>query len=142
MCKGLVHLHGTLYEYFEHEAMDTDNRKAIQTKCRDLKECFLNPKLLLYVFFLQAYLSFLSEINVLCQCRNGFIFESCSKIQNVIATLIEPVVVDSKLLPEEIFLDSNIKDVGPDTMEMPLDIWARNLKCTGSRFKIIVIWQY
>ena len=60
----LVHLHPTLCSYFEQEAHDMANRRAVRTKCEDLKERLQDPKLLLYLFFLQAYLPLLSRINV------------------------------------------------------------------------------
>ena len=64
-------------------------------------------------FFLQAYLPLLSEINV--QKRNALIFQSCSKLQTIITTLMDPVVIDSKLLQDELLSQSNLKAVDPDT---------------------------
>lgn len=111
----LSSLHTVLCEYFEREMNDKANRKAVRTKCEDLLERLRDPKFLLYLLFLQAYLPLLSEINVQCQKRNALIFQSCSKIQTIITTLIEPVVLDSKLPPEELLAESNLKPVDPDT---------------------------
>ena len=72
----LVHLHGTLHEYFEREAMIQPTARLF---VQSLKER------LLYLFFLRRLLS---EINVQCQRSNGLIFESYSKIQTLIATYL------------------------------------------------------
>lgn len=110
----LSNLHTILCEYFERETNDKANRKAVRTKCEDLLERLRDPKFLLYLYFLQAYLPLLSEVNVKCQKRNALIFQSCSKIQTIITTLIEPVVVDSKLPADELFTESNLKVIDLD----------------------------
>ena len=62
------------------------NRAVVRKKCEDLKERLQHPKILLYLFFLHAYLPLLSQINVQCQRRNVVIFESYSKICTVVVT--------------------------------------------------------
>ena len=47
--------------------------------------------------------------------KNAVIFQSCSKIQTIITTLVAPVVVDSKLSPDELLADTNLKVVDPNT---------------------------
>lgn len=70
----IVSLHSTLSQYFENEAVDRANRKAVQRKCKELYERLSDPTLVLYLFFLHAYLPVLSDVNVQCQRRNGLIF--------------------------------------------------------------------
>lgn len=63
----LTSSHTVLCEYFERKMHDKANRRLVRIKCEDLLTRLRDPKFLLYVFFLKAYLSFLSEINVQCQ---------------------------------------------------------------------------
>ena len=93
------------------------NRRAVRTKCEDLKERLQDPKLLLYLFFLQAYLPLLSQINLQCQRRNALIFESYSKIQTIVATLTKLIVIDTTLpvYIDEILSFSNLQNVDLDT---------------------------
>lgn len=111
----LVSLHSVLCEYFEEQAHDMTNRKIVRTKCENLLARLQDPEFMLYLFFLHSYLPLLSQINVYCQRKNGLIFESYSKIQTIITTLIEPLVLDSTLAFDELFADSNLKVVDPDT---------------------------
>ena len=111
----LVQLNPILCAYFQQEVHDMANRAVVRKKCEDLKERLQDPKILLYLFFLHAYLPLLSQINVQCQRRNAVIFESYSKICTVVVTLLEPVVKDVMLPQDEIFSCSNLRNIDPDT---------------------------
>ena len=111
----LVQLHSVLCTYFENEAHDMSNRAVVRRKCVDLKERLQNPKNLLYLYFLKAYLPLLSQLNVYCQRKNSLIYEVYSKISTVTVTLLEPVVKDISVSGEERFSSSNMVEVNPDT---------------------------
>ena len=111
----LVRLHSILCTNFENEACDKANRAAVRRKCNDLKERLQDPSNLLYLYFLQAYLPLLTQINIQCQQRNSLIHEVYSRVNTVAVTLLEPVVIDATLPFEEKFSDTNMVRLDPDT---------------------------
>ena len=64
--KHLISLHPMLCQYFEQQAVDRANRLAVWKKCEDLYKQLSDPSFLLYLFFLEAYLHVISDVNVQC----------------------------------------------------------------------------
>ena len=111
----IFNLYDHLREYFEKRSTDTNNRKLVRDRCHDLYERITDPKFVLYILFLKAYLPLIGSINKACQRKDGLLYKSYAEVRSLKKCLLETILFDVNRHPDRLWDNCNLKDYDPDT---------------------------
>ena len=90
-----------LVRYFEEQSQDRANSSHVRSKCQCLHERLSDPLFQLYLYFLGPQLSILATLNKWLQHSNISLHVVYCKIEAVVKTFIQPVVLDINGDPSE-----------------------------------------
>ena len=90
-----------LVRYFEEQSQDRANSTHVCSKCQSLHERLSDPLFQLYLYFLGPQLSILASLNKWLQHSKILLHVVYCKIEAVIKTFIQPVVLDINGDPSE-----------------------------------------